>query len=78
VLKRIVSRDFGVIFLFHWKDQKYVIGQYQVFFNDFIKFKFLNRAGICSIKDLELLILELIKFGGFFAHSDLAGLNHRQ
>jgi hypothetical protein len=33
LVKRIVSRDFGTLFLFHWIDLKVVIGPDQAYFS---------------------------------------------
>jgi hypothetical protein len=59
---------------------KFTKGPDQVYFFILMIFSYLifKKAYIGGIEDLELLILELLIFGVFSAHFDLAGLNQRQ
>jgi hypothetical protein len=44
-----------------------------------VTFSYLNLKNVvdCGKDPFELMILELLLFGGFFTHFDLAGLNLR-
>jgi hypothetical protein len=51
LFKGIVSRDFGVLFLFIWIDMKFLIGPDQVYFSFYrgLPIQILKRVGIVSI-----------------------------
>jgi hypothetical protein len=56
---------------------RFVLGPDDVYFFGVFIFKFLKKLTFTVKSNLELLILELLLFGGFFSHFDLADLNKR-
>jgi hypothetical protein len=68
LFKGIVSRDFDVIFLFHWMDMKFVIRPDQVIihFNDVLKLKFEKKICLRCKDPSESGTLDLLPSGGFF------------